>query len=213
MLKLYGFKKVNAMAHGNTRDLRILWALDEMQMPFELVGMDHPAHDLNTDAYHRMNPFEQIPVINDDGVVLSESGAILIYLAKKSQKMIPSDLAGESQVVRWCFAATNSLEIPLMNIAMIDWFKDEGSRKYRDFLVGWANRHLSNLERWLEQRQYIATDSFTVADILMVHVLAVIKDASLLKPFSNVRSYLDRCLARPAWQRTIEAYNKNVVAG
>ena len=127
--------------------------------------------------------------------------------------MIPSDLAGESQVVRWCFAATNSLEIPLMTIAMIDWFKDEGSRKYKDFLVGWANRHLSNLERWLEQRQYIATDSFTVADILMVHVLAVIKDASLLKPFSNVRSYLDRCLARPAWQRTIEAYNKNVVAG
>ena len=213
MLKLYGFKKVNAMARGNTRDLRILWALDEMQMPFELVGMDHKAHDLNTDAYRRMNPFEQIPVIDDDGVVFSESGAILIYLAKKSQRMIPSDLAGESQVVRWCFAATNSLEIPLMNIAMIDWFKDEGSRKYRDFLVGWANRHLSNLERWLEQRQYIATDSFTVADILMVHVLAVIKDASLLKPFSNVRSYLDRCLARPAWQRTIEAYNKNVVAG
>ena len=213
MLKLYGFKKVNAMARGSTRDLRILWALEEMKMPFELVGMDHPAHDLNTDTYHKMNPFEQIPVIDDDGVVLSESGAILIYLAKKSQKMIPSDLAGESQVVRWCFAATNSLEVPLMNIAMIDWFKDEGSRKYRDFLVGWAHRHLSNLERWLEQREYIASDSFTVADILMVHVLAVIKDESLLKPFSNVRSYRDRCLARSAWQRTIESYNKNVEAG
>ena len=53
MLKLYGFKKVNAVARGNTRDLRILWALEEIQIPFELVGMDHPAHDLNTDAYRR----------------------------------------------------------------------------------------------------------------------------------------------------------------
>ena len=91
MLKLYGFKKVNAVARGNTRDLRILWALEEIQIPFELVGMDHPAHDLNTDAYRRISPFEQIPVIDDDGVVLSESAAILIYLAKKTGKLIPSD--------------------------------------------------------------------------------------------------------------------------
>lgn len=213
MLKLYGFKKVNALARGNTRDLRILWALEEMQIPFKLVGMDHPAHDLNTDAFHRLNPFQQIPVIDDDGVVLSESAAILIYLAKKSKKLIPSDLNGESQVIRWCFVAMNSIEIPLMNISMIDWSKDEGSRKYREFLVGWANRHLSSLERWLDQRQYVATDSFTVADILIVHVLAVIKDESLLKPFIKVRDYRDRCLGRPAWQRTIESYNKNVEAG
>ena len=73
MLKLYGFRKVNAVARCKTRDLRILWALEEIQIPFELVGMDHPAHDLNTDAYRRISPFEQIPVIDDDGVVLSES--------------------------------------------------------------------------------------------------------------------------------------------
>ena len=50
MLKLYGFSKVNAVARGNTRDLRVLWALEEMQLPFELAGMDHPAHDLSTEA-------------------------------------------------------------------------------------------------------------------------------------------------------------------
>lgn len=212
MLKLYGFKKVNALARGNTRDLRILWALEEMQVPFELVGMDHPAHDLNTEAFHSLNPFEQIPVVDDDGVVLSESGAILIYLAKKSGKLIPRDPAGESQVVRWCFAAMNSVEIPLMNILIIDWLKDDGSRKYREFLVGWAKRHLSNLERWFDGRQYVATDSFTVADILMSHVLVGIKDDSLLQSYSNVRNYRDRCLARPAWQRTIDRYLRNVEA-
>ena len=213
MLKLYGFKKVNAMARGNTRDLRILWALEEMQTPYELVGMDHPAQDLSTDKYHKLNPFEQIPVIDDDGVVLSESGAILIYLARKSGKLIPNDFAGESQVIRWCFAAMNSMEIPLMNIMMMDWIQDDRSTKYREFLVGWANRHLTNLDGWLAQREFIATDRFTVADILMVHVLEVIKDDSLLKPFNNVRAYRDRCLARPSWERTKVRYNKNVEPG
>ena len=95
MLKLYGFSKVNAGARGNTRDLRVLWALDEMQLPFELVGMDHPAHDLNTNAYRTLSPFEQIPAIDDEGVVLSESAAILIYLAHKTGKLIPNDPAGQ----------------------------------------------------------------------------------------------------------------------
>src|SRR3978361_1726593 len=94
LVKFYGFSKVNAMARGHTRDLRILWALEEMQMPFELVGMDHPAHELNTDAYRKLSPFEQIPVIDDNGVVLSETAAILIYLAKKAGKLIPGDPLG-----------------------------------------------------------------------------------------------------------------------
>ena len=94
MLKVYGFSKVNALAKGNTRDLRVLWALEEMELPFELVGMDHPAHALNTDAYRRLSPFEQIPAIDDDGLVLSESAAIVIYLAKKAGKLIPTDPAG-----------------------------------------------------------------------------------------------------------------------
>jgi len=46
-------------------------------MPFELIGMNHPAHELSTDAYRKLSPFEQIPAIDDDGIVLSESAAIL----------------------------------------------------------------------------------------------------------------------------------------
>jgi glutathione S-transferase len=57
MLKVYGFSKVNAGARGYTRDLRVLWALDEMRLPFEIAGMDHPAHDLNSDAYRQLSPF------------------------------------------------------------------------------------------------------------------------------------------------------------
>ena len=78
-----------------------------MQLPFELAGMDDPAHGLSTDAYRGLSPFEQIPSIDDDGVVLSESAAILVYLAKKSGRLIP----GETQILRWCFSTnTHCLE-------------------------------------------------------------------------------------------------------
>jgi len=209
MLKVYGFSKVNAWARGNTRDLRVLWALEEMQMPFELVGMDHPAHDLNSDAYRRLSPFEQIPAIDDDGVVLSESAAILIYLAKKAGKLIPADPAGEAQVVRWCFAAMNTVELPLLTLILLGFVtKKDEAPTYRDFTIGWAKRHLANLDRWLDGRE-----AFTVADILMAHALDEIKDPGLIEPYARVASYRERCLARPAWKRTLESYFARVEAG
>ena len=53
MLKVYGFSRVNKIARGNTRDLRVLWALEEMGLPYEIVGMDHPNHDLDSDRVPR----------------------------------------------------------------------------------------------------------------------------------------------------------------
>ena len=213
MLKLYGFSKVNAVARGNTRDLRVLWALEEMHIPFELAGMNHPAHELDTAAYRERSPFAQIPAIDDDGVVLSESAAIVVYLAKKSGQLIPADLAGEAQVVRWCFAAMNTVEPPLLSLMVLDWMADGGCGKYREFLVGWCNRVLTNLEAWFSDRAFVATTGFTVADILMAHVLlSGIKDDGLIAPYPKLVAYRERCLARPAWKRTIEAYCARVEA-
>jgi glutathione S-transferase len=198
MLKLYGFSKVNAAARGHTRDLRVLWALEEMQLPFEPAGMDHPADDLNTEAYRRLSPFEQIPSIDDDGLVLSESAAILVYLAKKSGRLIPGDRAGEAQVVRWCFAAMNSVEPPLLSLLVLDWMADGSCGKHREFLVGWVNRVLTNLERWFAGRDFVATNDFTIADILMAHVLlSGIKDEGLIAPYPGVRSYPGAWLGPP----------------
>jgi glutathione S-transferase len=214
MLKLYAFSKVNRFARGHTRDLRVLWALEEMQLPFEVAGLDHPAHDLDAEAYRRLSPFAQVPAIDDDGLVLSESGAILVYLAKKCGRLMPADAAGEAQVMRWCFAAMNSVEPPLLALMVLDWTADGGCAKHRTFLVGWVNRVLGNLERWLAGREFVATDEFTIADILMAHVLSSgIKDEGLIAPYPAVMAYRERCLARPAWQRTLAAYLARVEAG
>src|ERR1044072_731694 len=125
MLTVYGFCKVNAVARGRTRDLRVLWALEEIGLPYQLHGMDHPAHELSTASYRRLSPFEQIPAIDDDGLVVSESGAILLYLADKTGKLTARDQAGRSQVLRWCFAALNTVELPILYADMLSWKADK----------------------------------------------------------------------------------------
>lgn len=212
MLKVYGFGRVIRFARGRTRDLRVLWALEELQLPFELVGMDQPEHEMSSDAFRALNPFEQLPALDDDGLMLTESGAILIYLAKKAGKLIPRDAAGEAQVIRWCFAAVNTIEFPLFNLVVLEAAdqNDPGTKAQRERTLETAHRFLACLERWLANRDYLTTDDFTIADILMAHVLSEPKDPDLLRPYPRVSAYRDRCKARPAWQRTIASYCERV---
>jgi len=212
MLKLYGFARVNKGARGNTRDLRVLWALEEIGLPFEIVGLDHPNHDLDKPAYRAVNPFGQVPAIDDDGVVVTESGAILLYLARKSGKLMPRDLAGEAQVLRWSFAALNTIEVPILTSWFVDMNDGKGT-KPSDALKAWAQMRLEQLDGWLASRTFIATDDFTVADILMTHVLSARStDQALLAPHQHVRAYLTRCMDRPGWKRALDAYRTRVEA-
>ena len=213
MLGVYGFSRVNEYAHGNTRDLRVLWALEEMGLPYEIVGMDHPNRDLDSDAFRSKNPFGQLPVIDDDGVVVTESGAIVLYLARKSGKLMPSDLASEAQVLRWSVAALSSVEVPVLTMWFVGISGGEGSESH-DALRRWSDLRLNQLDEWLADRTFVATDEFTVADILMTHVLiARSTDPSLLTPYGHLRGYLERCTDRPAWKRTLDAYHARVKTG
>jgi glutathione S-transferase len=117
-------------------------------------------------------------------------------------------------VLRWSFAAMNTIELPLLTLLLMDFVtKKDEPPTYRDFTLAWARRHLGNLDRWLDGRDFIATEAFTVADILMAHALDEIKDASLLEPYGRVASYRARCFARPAWKRALESYCKRVDEG
>jgi glutathione S-transferase len=211
MLKVYGFGRVNRGARGNTRDLRVLWALEEIGMPYEIVGMDHPNHDLDSPEYRALNPFGQIPVIDDDGVAVTESGAILLYLARKSGKLMPRDLTGESQVLRWSIAALNSIELPLLSYWFVNLSGGRGT-KPSEALKGWAEMRLKQLDGWLSNREFVATEDFTVADILTTHVLDAGTPKEMLKAFPNLVAYRARCTGRPAWKKTLDAYYERVEA-
>ncbi|MBU8897778.1 glutathione S-transferase family protein [Corallococcus sp. M34] len=214
MFTLYGFGRVTSKVVGITRDLRVLWALEELGVPYRVHGVDHPSGELRTEAFHELNPFCQVPVLDDDGFVLTESGAILLYLAEKTGRLIPADLPGRAQVTRWSFAALTSLEPPLGQILMIDLLgaADPTGAQRRPELVKHAERVLGALEDWLGGRPYLAGEVFTVADILMVTVLREVRNAGVLEGFPRVSAYRERCEERPAWLRTLDAYEQRLAA-
>jgi glutathione S-transferase len=135
----------------------------------------------------------------------------LLYLARKSGKLMPRELAGEAQVLRWCFTALTTIELPLLSFWFVNLSGGKGT-KPSEALQGWSEMRLKQLDGWLSNREYIATDDFTVADILMCHVLDAGARREMLAPFRNLLSYRERCTARPAWQKTVDAYRARVEA-
>lgn len=212
MITLHAFGRVNSMVHGLTRDLRAQWALEELGLSYQVRGVDHPAGETKAEAFRHLSPFHQIPVIEDDGMVLSESGAILVYLAEKAGQL--ADRQKRAEVVRWCFAALTSVE-PVISIIVLDDFAkktDPVSRERRANLVKWAERVLGGVETHLGEQAFTSGQEFTVADILMVTVLRQARRAGLLATFPRCEAYRQTCEARPAWQRTTMAYEKRLGA-
>jgi glutathione S-transferase len=207
MITLYGFGRVFRPVIGETRDLRAQWALEETGLSYRVHALDHTGGELDGPAYDRINCFHLVPAIEDDGFIVAESGAALLYIAEKAGKLIPSDFQGRTEVVQWCFAALTTVERPLIEIQLIDKFGGgEGAEKRRAEMVKAAGRWLRGLESRLEEREWIACSDFTVADILLATVLREIRKTDLLDPYPQVKAYYARALARPAWQRTLSSY-------
>jgi glutathione S-transferase len=206
MITLHGFGRVPRIVAGVTRDMRVQWALEETGLPYRVHGLDQPAGELDGPDYRKISCFQQVPVIDDDGFVVAETGAVLLYLAEKSGKLIPSDFAGRTRVVQWCFAALNTVEWPVLQIAMIELSGEKGADERRAKLVDWARLRFEQLERRLDGREWIACDDFTVADILLATVLRQVRTTGLIEDYPLLADYYDRALARPAWQRTLELH-------
>jgi glutathione S-transferase len=205
MITLYGFGRIFREAHGETKDLRAQWALEETGLPYRVHALDHTGGELDSDAYRRISPFRQAPVIDDDGFVVAESAAVVLYLAEKAGKLIPGDVQGRTRVVQWCFAAVGTVEPTLTCMDLIEIF-DSGNHKLKAEVRKIAGRWLGDVERRLEDREWIACADFTVADIMMAGVLRGIRKTDLMEPFPRIKAYYQRCQARPAWQRTLGLY-------
>ena len=207
MITLYGFGRIFPEGVGETKDLRAQWALEETGLPYRVHALDHTGGELDSEAYTRINPFRQAPAIDDDGFVLTESAAIVLYLAEKAGKLIPRDVQGRTRVVQWCFAAVGTVEPTLTCIDMLEIFDGERTaRKLHVEVPKLAQRWLGGLERRLDGREWIACSDFTVADIMMAGVLRTIRKTELMKPFPRIQAYYERCFTRPAWARTLGLY-------
>ncbi|MBC7976107.1 MAG: glutathione S-transferase family protein [Myxococcales bacterium] len=204
MITLYGFGSIFPEGRGETKDMRAQWALEETGLPYRVHALDQPAGELDGEAYSRISPFHQVPVIEDDGFVVAESAAVVLYIAEKAGTLIPSDFQGRTRVAQWCLAAVSTVAPTLMCLDMFEIFdKDHAADKVKAEVEKLAGRWLGGVERHLEGRAWIACADFTVADIMMANVLRTIRKTDLMDPFPRIQAYDERCHARPAWQRTL----------
>ncbi|MCY1058230.1 glutathione S-transferase family protein [Nannocystis sp. SCPEA4] len=211
MITLYGFGRIFPEGRGETKDLRAQWALEETGLPYRVHALDHTGGELDGDAFGRLSPFRQAPVIDDDGFVVAESAAVVLYLAEKAGKLIPGDVQGRTRVVQWCFAATSTVEPTLVCLDVLEIFDRDGTaHAVKAEVRQLAGRWLGHVERRLEGREWIACDEFTAADIMMASVLRSIRKTDLMEPYPRTRAYYERALARPAWQRTLGLYAERV---
>ena len=123
MINCYAFSFVPPFAKGLVRDLRVRWALEEAELPHRVTLVGEGA--MSVDAYRAIQPFGQIPAIEDGALRLFESGAIVQYVAERSERLMPKDPAKRAEVSQWMYAALNTIEMPIMSLAEIDLFYPE----------------------------------------------------------------------------------------
>ncbi len=177
---------------GFVRDLRLRWACEEAGLayavrtvPFKDRGPEHFAHQ----------PFGQVPFLTDGDLELFESGACLLHLARKSEKLMPRDPAGEAQTLQWLVAALNSVEM-----VSVPWWFLEVRGAEQNHLTGWLESRLGHMENVLAEREWLAADRFTVADLLMADALRIARVRSFgERPATE--AYVTRITDRPAFKK------------
>lgn len=201
------FRWVPDFAQGLVRDLRVRWALEEAGLPYEAVLID--GEEKNGDAYLAWQPFGQVPAYRDGEVEMFESGAIVLHLAEKSEVLSPKDKAGRARMVTWVVAALNSVEPFLWNFAHFngEGAGEEWSRRHLAELEASLDRRLAPLEKRLSSRDYLE-NRFTAGDIVMCTALRELVAQGELARYPALTAYVERCTARPAFTKALEAQMK-----
>jgi glutathione S-transferase len=177
---------------GFVRDLRLRWACEEADLSYTVRTI--PFEDRETNHLARQ-PFGQVPFLNDGELKIFESGACLLHLARKSDKLMPPDPAGATETVQWTIAALNSIEM-----VTVPWWFLKMSGDADNELTGWMGKRLDQLETILSEREWLAAGRFTVADLLMADVLRI----SEVRSFGDrpaTEAYVTRATDRPAFKK------------
>jgi glutathione S-transferase len=189
-LTIWTYDWVPAGARGFVRDLRLRWAAEEASLAYDVRTV--PFEDRETNHLDSQ-PFGQVPFLADGHVKIFESGADLLHLARKSEKLMPRDASGEAETLQWVIAALNSIEM-----VTVPWWFLKVSGQKDNGLADWMGKRLAQLEAVLSKRDWLAADRFTVADLIMADVLRV-SEVRAHGERPATEAYVARLTARPAF--------------
>lgn len=199
-IKVYGI--------GASRASRPLWMLEELGVPYELVRVDYKDKSTRKPEYLAINPNGRIPAICDGDIVVWESMATTLYLARRfGGDIAPQNLAEEAEALRWSFWVMSECEKDAL-IVLFQRVVNPHDKRDETLAAAAESRlavPLRVLDAHLAKHPYLAGERFTVADLNVASVLAWIKPSrKLTEAFPVMSAWLDKCLARPAQLRTRE---------
>ena len=205
MITISAFHWVPPFARGQVRDLRVRWALEEAGLPYRTRLLEQG--DQDKPDYRKLQPFGQVPILEEDGVVLFETGAIVLYIGERSETLLPKDPAARARATQWLIAALNSIEPFVMNVALIDLFyaDQEWAKLRRPSAVEFLAKRLAGLSNALGDKPYLDGDRFTAGDLMMSTVLRILRHTDIVTNDKRLAAYVERCTARPAFQRALAA--------
>ena len=205
MITISAFKWVPDFAKGQVRDLRVRWALEEAGLPYTTRLLEQG--DQDQPQYRALQPFGQVPIFEEDGLVLFESGAIVLHIGERSEALLPRDSGARARATQWLIAALNSIEPCIMNVAAIDVFYagEEWAKLRRPGAVAFVERRLAALTRSLGDKPFLDGERFTAGDLMMTTVLRILSHTDMVSREPRLAAYLDRCTARAAFKRALEA--------
>jgi glutathione S-transferase len=204
MIQFSCLTDVPGMTKGLVRELRVRWMLEELGLPYQAISYSHP--ETKKEPYLKLQPFGQVPYFHTDDLHMFESGAILIHLALKYKKFLPSEEIARAHTLQWMFAAQTSLEPFLFHSFMLK-FDPEATEgvKARARQVGLDR--LKVLSEQLGDREYFGPE-FSIAEIVMTTVLRTANVSNMMAEYPNLLSYMHRMEARPAFQRALSEHVK-----
>ena len=190
---------VPEMPRGFVRDLRVCWALEEAGLPYRVEST--PFRDRSA-AHLTHQPFGQVPWLTDGDISIFESGAILLHLGERSEKLMPADARGRAEVKEWLFAALNSVEMASLPWSIFIFSNEDRNTSGWKLLDGFLNIRLQRMAKILADRVWLA-GAFSVADILMADVLRLVDRFDGLAEYPVCRDYVARAVTRPSF---VKAY-------
>jgi glutathione S-transferase len=203
MITISAFEWVPDFAQGQVRDLRVRWALEEAGLAYNTRLLAQG--DQDKPEYRALQPFGQVPIFEEDGFVLFESGAIVLHIGERSEALLPKDARSRARAAQWVIAALNSIEPFVMEVARIELFAagEEWAKLRKPGALKFAEWRLQCLANNLGDKPYLDGDQFSVGDLMMSSVLRIIPALTNTQP--KLTAYVERCTSRPAFKRALDA--------
>jgi glutathione S-transferase len=203
-ITITAFERSPDGGRGLARDTRVRWALEEVGQPYEVRPVSFRA--MKEPAHLARHPFGQIPTYEEGDLVLFETGAIIFHIAERHAGLLPDDADARARAIAWMFAAVNTVEPPILELANAKLL--EGDRSWnKERLPLVENRvrdRLTQLSARLAEADWL-DGAFSAGDLMMVSVLLRLKASGIPDEYPNLAAYLARGEARPAYKRAFAA--------